>query len=57
VKRCDPGKVDSMTEFRARGGALVSICAPPGTGKSTVLPHLIARARGVAVVADIDEIL
>lgn len=33
------------------------IAAPPGTGKSTVLPHLIARARGNAVVADIDEAL
>ena len=57
MKRCGPGKVDAMTELRPRGGALVSICAPPGTGKSTVLPHLIARGRGIAVVADIDEIL
>ena len=46
-----------MSELRRRHGALVSIAAPPGTGKSTVLPHLIARARGTAVVADIDEVL
>lgn len=36
---------------------LVRIAAPPGTGKTTVLPHLIALARTRAVVADIDEIL
>lgn len=36
---------------------LIRIAAPPGTGKSAVLPHLVARARGAAVVADIDEIL
>lgn len=35
----------------------MSIAAPPGTGKSTVLTHLVARARGTAVVADIDEVL
>lgn len=35
----------------------MSIAAPPGTGTSTVLPHLIERARGTAVVADIDEVL
>ncbi|WP_157975630.1 hypothetical protein [Brachybacterium sp. YJGR34] len=46
-----------MDDLRCRGGALVCIAAPPGTGKSTVLPHLIARARGHAVVADIDEVL
>src|SRR5690625_2635819 len=36
---------------------LIRIAAPPGTGKSAVLPHLVARAHGAAVVADIDEIL
>ncbi|MGP5197954.1 hypothetical protein ACTXKN_02240 [Brachybacterium alimentarium] len=36
---------------------LIRIAAPPGTGKSTVLPHLVEIARGHAVVADIDEIL
>lgn len=42
---------------RLRAGTLITISAPPGTGKSTVLPHLIARAQGLAVVADIDEVL
>ncbi|EWS82824.1 hypothetical protein [Brachybacterium phenoliresistens] len=42
---------------RLPAGALVTVCAPPGTGKSTALPHLIARAHGRAVVADIDEVL
>ncbi|MGP9845297.1 hypothetical protein [Brachybacterium sp. 107] len=37
--------------------SLIRIAAPPGTGKSTVLPHLVEVARGRAVVADIDEIL
>lgn len=46
-----------MSELRRQRGALVSIAAPPGTGKSTVLPHLIARAQSKAVVADIDEVL
>lgn len=32
------------------------VCAPPGTGKSTVLPQLVRLAGGEAVV-DIDEIL
>ncbi|MFC0674167.1 hypothetical protein [Brachybacterium hainanense] len=36
---------------------LLRIAAPPGTGKTTVLPHLVGLARGRAVVADIDEIL
>lgn len=36
---------------------LLRIAAPPGTGKTTLLPHLVAAARGRAVVADIDEIL
>ena len=35
---------------------LVQICAAPGTGKTTVLPHLVARTSG-EVVVDIDEIL
>lgn len=41
----------------ARVPSLIRIAAPPGTGKSTVLPHLVEIARGRAVVADIDEIL
>ncbi|HEX7352904.1 hypothetical protein [Brachybacterium sp.] len=52
-----PREVNPVDELHCRGGALVCIAAPPGTGKSTVLPHLIARARGQAVVADIDEVL
>ncbi|MFC7373750.1 MULTISPECIES: hypothetical protein [unclassified Brachybacterium] len=36
---------------------LVRIAAPPGTGKTTVLPHLVELAHGRAAVADIDEIL
>lgn len=35
----------------------MAIAAPPGKGKSTVLLQVIARARGRAVVADIDEVL
>ncbi|APX31433.1 hypothetical protein BH708_00355 [Brachybacterium sp. P6-10-X1] len=31
---------------------LIRIAAPPGTGKSTVLPHLVEIVRGHAVVAD-----
>ncbi|MGP9539504.1 hypothetical protein ACT3SP_15975 [Brachybacterium sp. AOP43-C2-M15] len=46
-----------MNDFHRHRGALLCIAAPPGTGKSTVLPHLITRARGEAVVADIDEVL
>lgn len=47
-----------MTSHLAlRPPGLTRIAAPPGTGKSTVLPHLIELARGRAVVADIDEIL
>ncbi|MCG7309733.1 AAA family ATPase [Brachybacterium sp. ACRRE] len=46
-----------MSTSSPHRGALVLICAPPGTGKSTVLPHLIERGRGIAVVADIDEVL
>jgi hypothetical protein len=38
-------------------GRLVLIAAPPGTGKSTALPHVRALAHGRAVVADIDEAL
>ncbi|GAA1323630.1 hypothetical protein GCM10009592_06120 [Brachybacterium rhamnosum] len=38
-------------------GELIHVAAPPGTGKSTVLPHLIALARGSAVIVDIDEVL
>jgi len=57
VKRYGPGEVDAETVPHPDEGLLVSICAPPGTGESTVLAHLIARGRGVAVVADIDEIL
>jgi hypothetical protein len=41
----------------ARSPGLIRIAAPPGTGKSTVLPYLVEFARGRAVVADIDEIL
>lgn len=36
---------------------LVRLYAPPGTGKTSVVPHLVGRARGRAVVADLDEIL
>ncbi|GAA1184918.1 hypothetical protein [Nesterenkonia xinjiangensis] len=46
-----------MNEPRQPDGALILISAPPGTGKSTVLPHMISLARGRAVVADIDEVL
>lgn len=46
-----------IEEDRPGEGALVLITAPPGTGKSTVLPHVITRARSRAVVADIDEVL
>lgn len=47
-----------MTSHPSMGPrGLVRIAAPPGTGKSTVLPHLVDLARGHAVVADIDEIL
>lgn len=35
---------------------LVQICAPPGTGKSTVVPHLVALSNR-EVIVDIDEIL
>ncbi len=37
-------------------GALVQIAAPPGTGKTTVLPEMVALSRG-EVIVDIDEIL
>ena len=45
------------TEDHPGQAPLIRIAAPPGTGNSAVLPHLVARAHGVAVVADIDEIL
>ena len=45
------------TEDHPGQAPLIRIAAPPGTGKSAVLPHLVARAHGAAVVADIDEIL
>ena len=35
---------------------LLQICAAPGTGKTTVVPELVARSHG-EVIIDIDEIL
>jgi len=40
----------------AARGRLHLVCAPPGSGKSTVLPELVRLADG-EVVIDIDEIL
>lgn len=37
-------------------GRLHLVCAPPGSGKSTMLPELVRLAKG-EVVVDIDEVL